>query len=327
MRILMLGGTKFLGRAMVEDALERGHELTLFTRGVTNPGLFPTVEHVRGDRTVSLEALTGRTFDAVIDTSGYHPRPVAESARSIDAGLSCFISTISVYADPSKPGVHEGSPLAELDVPLPDAPERGELYGPLKVLCERAVLEHAAAALIIRPGLIVGRFDNTDRFTYWPLRASRGGRILAPGRPERPVQIIDVRDLAAWTLDGIERGLTGIFNATGPSEELSMHEMLRACIEASGIASTVEWVDEKFLLDQNVEPWSELPVWLPKEGEFAGIMRVDCSAAIAEGLRCRPVIDTARDTLAWFEAERGDALVAGITPEREAELLAAWDAR
>jgi nucleoside-diphosphate-sugar epimerase len=246
MRLLLLGGTKFFGRSIASDAIVRGHEVTLFTRGMTNPGLFGSAENVHGDRNMNLDLLKGRTFDVVIDTSGYHPRPVADAARSIDAALYCFISTISAYKDASEPGLREDSPLAELDGPLPDefVPEQ---YGPLKVLCEQAVTENAAATLIVRPGLIVGPHDHTDRFTYWPVRAARGGKILVPGRPERAVQIIDVRDLAAWTLDATERGLKGTFNATGPNTELSMDEMVRACLQAAGTPSTLEWVDEAFL--------------------------------------------------------------------------------
>jgi nucleoside-diphosphate-sugar epimerase len=323
MRLLLLGGTKFFGRSIASDAIVRGHEVTLFTRGMTNPGLFGSAENVHGDRNMNLDLLKGRTFDVVIDTSGYHPRPVADAARSIDAALYCFISTISAYKDASEPGLREDSPLAELDGPLPDefVPEQ---YGPLKVLCEQAVTENAAATLIVRPGLIVGPHDHTDRFTYWPVRAARGGKILVPGRPERAVQIIDVRDLAAWTLDATERGLKGTFNATGPNTELSMDEMVRACLQAAGTPSTLEWVDEAFLLEHKVEPWSDLPVWLPDEGDAAGLMRADCSAAIEEELTCRPVVETARDTLAWYRTERNDALTAGISAEREAELLTAW---
>jgi 2'-hydroxyisoflavone reductase len=309
MRLLLIGGTKFLGRHLAEAALARGHALTTFTRGVTNPGLFPEAEEIHGDREVDLSALRGREWDAVIDTSGYLPRVVASSADALagSVGLYVFVSTISVYGDLSGP-VSEDSPLARLDDPGSEDVEAH--YGALKVLCEQAVRERHAT-LAIRPGLIVGPHDPTGRFSYWPARIAAGGEVLAPGNPERPVQLIDVRDLAAWMLDMTERGETGAFNAT--STKLPMRAMLEACGNAR-----LTWVPDEFLLERGVEEWTELPLWLIDPG-YRGMLDADVSRALGAGLSLRPLAETARDTLAAAPP------VKGMTRERERELLAEWD--
>ncbi len=331
-RLLILGGTKFLGPQLVEAARAAGYTITLFNRGKTNPQLFPDLEKLRGDRDGDLKALQGRSWDAVIDTSGYVPRQVRDSATLLKDAVRqyVFISTISVYADNSKPGMDETAPVGKI---ADESVEKvdGETYGPLKALCEQAA-EKAMPGRVttIRPGLIVGPNDPTDRFTYWPVRVDRGGEVLAPGSPDDPVQVIDVRDLAEWTIRMVEGAHTGLYNATGPKETLTIGGLLRACKEASGSEATFTWVDASFLEAQKVEPWSDMPVWVPPTGEMEGFSRVNCARAIEKGLTFRPALLTAKDTLAWWKAqpkERQGSPKAGLKPEREAEVLAAWRAR
>lgn len=329
MKLLVLGGTRFAGRHLVELALSRGHEVTLFHRGKTNPGLFPGTEEVLGDRDGGLSALPNRSWDAVLDFCGYVPRIVRQSVERLRGvtSLYVFVSTVSVYADTSQPGVDEGSPLAA-PAPGQETTEEvtGETYGWLKVLCEREVEEgFPGRSLIARPGLLVGPLDYTGRFNYWPWRLARGGEVLAPGRPGRTVQVVDARDLAAWLLGMAERGRTGLFNVTGPDRKLTMGEVLETCRDAAGSASTFTWVDEPFLLENGVEPFTELPLWLP-ESE-AGFGEIDNRRAIAEGLTFRPLLDTARDTLAWMRSEPGPPLGRSLAREREAELLRHWRER
>jgi len=316
----VLGGPRFLGRAITEAALARGHDLTYFNRGQTNPELYPEVERIVGDRTEELSGLTGREWDAVIDTCGYLPRVVRASAQALStSGLYCFVSSISVYADASVP-TDEDSPVAQLGE-LPDDEVTGESYGALKALCEDAVHEvFGERALIVRPGLIVGPHDPTGRFTYWPHRVASGGEVLAPGPPERPTQVIDVRDLAEWTVALCETTTSGTYNATHPGVPFS--ELIETCRELTGGAAQVTWVSDAFLLEEEVGQWMELPLWLA-DPEYAAADRVDVSRAVAAGLTFRPLAETVRGTL--DHAEPTDA--AGLAPEREAELLAAWHAR
>jgi 2'-hydroxyisoflavone reductase len=327
--LLILGGTSFLGPQLVEAAQRNGWTLTLFNRGKTNPQLFPDVEKLHGDRKVDLSALKGRRWDAVIDTSGYIPKDVAASASllSTSVGQYVFVSTISVYADTSKPGVDEGSPVATTPEPAADK-VTGENYGALKALCERAAEKAMPGKVtVVRPGLIVGPGDPSDRFTYWPVRVARGGEVLAPGTPSDPVQLIDVRDLAEWTVAMVEKGRTGVYNATGPKEKLGIGGLLAACRDASGSDATFTWVDEKTLEELKIAPWSDLPVWLPVSGESAGANLVSASRALSEGLTFRPVLSTAKETLAWWKTlpdERRARLKAGLTPERETAALRAF---
>jgi len=294
MRLLVLGGTKFLGRHTVEAALARGDEVTIFTRGQTNPDLFPEVEKLRGDRDGDLGALEGRTWDAVIDPSCFVPRIARQSAELLrDAvGRYVFVSTISVYDDFSKP-LDESSPLAELEDL--DTEEVMEHYGALKAACERVFDEvYGDRVTHVRAGLIVGPFDGTDRFTYWPRRLAEGGDVLAPGNPDAPVQFVDARDLAAFMLLLAERGPGGPVNATGPERRLTMGEFL----ERIRGDATLHWVDDQTVLDAGVDPWMELPIWIPGK-EWAGLQQADISRALAAGLTFRPLEETARDTLAW----------------------------
>ncbi len=330
MRILILGGTVFLGRALVEAALERGHQVTLFNRGRSNRGLFPQVEELHGDREQDLSALDGRSWDAAIDTSGYLPRVVRASAGKLAeaVGHYTFISTLSVYAGQSELGQDEDAPLGTLEDPTVEE-ITGESYGPLKALCEREVMErYGERALILRPGLIVGPYDPTDRFTYWPYRVSQDGEVLAPGRPERVVQYIDVRDLAEWNIRLVEAGKGGVFNAVGPDPQPSMEELLRTCRAVANNNAVFTWVSEEFLLEQGVAPWSELPLWVPETGENAGFFAFDKRRALQEGLTFRLLAETVAATMLWA-AQRPDEKPwrAGISRQREAELLEAWRKR
>lgn len=327
MKILILGGTVFLGRHVVEAALARSHEVTLFTRGQHNPDLFPGVEKLRGDRDGSLDVLRGRSWDAAIDTSGYVPRVVAASADLLrdSVGHYSFVSTLSVYTDVSRPGMDESAPVGTLE---DESVEEitGETYGPLKALCEKAVEERLRGrTLVVRPGLIVGPDDPTDRFTYWPVRVARGGDVIAPGRLDRAIQVIDVRDLAQWMVSMTERQAAGVFNATGPDYVLTMGTLLDACRAVSGSDARFVWVDETFLLDRDVTPWTELPLWVPDTPEYAGFNAVDCSKATGAGLVFRPISDTIDDTLVWTETRPPDhEWRAGMAPEREQEILREW---
>lgn len=326
MRLLIIGGTVFVGRHLVEQALLRGHTLTLFNRGQSNPGLFPQVEHLTGDRGSDLTALAGRTWDAVIDTCGYHPRAVRNTLQALAGRVGCylFVSTLSVYADDAPAGVTEDSPVATLAGSADEAAITGETYGPLKALCEQAVLAALPqCALIVRPGLIVGPYDRSDRFTYWPVRIEAGGEVVAPGDPDAPVQFIHAGDLAAWMLDSLAAGVTGVFNVTGPESVLTMGEVIDACRLVTRSNARPTWVHEEFLLAHDVAPYTEMPLWVP--ATYVGFNRVDCRKARAHGLRFRPLLDTISDTLEWHATRPADAtLRAGLSTEREATLLAAW---
>lgn len=331
LNLLILGGTVFLGRHLVETALVRGHHITLFNRGQHGPDLYPQVEKLRGDRDGNLSALEGRRWDAVIDTCGFIPRLVAASAELLASAVEhyTFVSTISVYADFRPAGINEQSPVGTLEDTTTEQ-ITGETYGPLKALCEAAA-ERAMPGRVfhVRPGLIVGPYDPTDRFTYWVDRVAQGGEVLAPGRPDYLVQIIDGRDLAGWMLDMIERRQSGVFNAVGPVERLTLGHVLEECKLASSSDAYITWVDEDFLLKAGVAPWTEMPLWVPQEsGEDQGINEIDCSKAVAAGLQFRPTIATIRDTLAWSAQRSPDReRRAGLPLSREQELLAAWHGR
>jgi 2'-hydroxyisoflavone reductase len=319
-RLLLLGGPRFLGRAVADAGLARGHDVTFFNRGKTNPELYPEVERIVGDRGGDLAELRGRSWDAVIDTSGYLPSTVRRSAEALaSSGFYCFVSSISVYADFSRTN-DEGSPLAELGE-LPEDEVTEESYGPLKALCEEAVRDgFGERAIVVRPGLIVGPHDPTGRFTYWPHRVARGGEVLAPGPPERLTQAIDVRDLGEWLVALCEQGTTGTFNATHPG--FAWSALIDACRAVSGSDAEVTWVPEAFLLEHEVGQWMELPLWIA-DPTMTGAVEADVARALGAGLTFRPLEETARGALE--DAETTDA--AGLAPEREAELLAAWHGR
>jgi 2'-hydroxyisoflavone reductase len=331
MDILIIGGTVFLGRALVEAARARGHALTLFNRGRSNPELALDAEQIHGDRAGDLSALAGRRWDAVIDTCGYVPRIVRHSAAALAGATDhyTFISSISVYASTREPGVDESAPVGVIEDPTVEK-VTGETYGPLKALCEQAAEEELPGrVLVIRPGLIVGPNDPTDRFTYWPARVARGGEVLAPGRPDRATQVIDVRDLAEWTIALVEGRQTGVYNATGPDHVLTMGELLDTSREVSDSDARTVWVDEGFLLEQGVGPWMELPLWLPEsDPDAAGFSAIDVSKAIAAGLRFRPLRETVRATLEWAGTRPPEyAWRAGLAPDKEQALLKAWEER
>lgn len=325
MKILILGGTKFLGRHLVDAALATGHEVTLFNRGKTNPNLFPNIETITGDREHDIEKLAGREWDAVIDVAGYLPRIVRLSAEGLERSVKryVYISSVSAYAGFSKIGINESDPVGKLE---DESVEEitGETYGPLKALCEKTVQDlYGDRALVIRPGLIVGPHDPTDRFTYWPVRVKRGGDMITPDRPQAPIQVIDVRDLSAFIIKLIEQNASGIYNATGPDYDLKMGEFLDLCKLASGSVAAFHWTSREFLAEHKVEPWSDMPVWIPDTEEDAGFSRIDVSKAIDAGLKFRPLEETIRDTIAWAETRPADhQWRAGLNPDKETILLA-----
>ncbi len=322
MRLLLLGGPRFLGRAVADAALARGHELTFFNRGRTSPELYPEAEKLRGDRTEGLSALEGREWDAVVDTCGYVPHVVRASAEALaGSGVYLFVSSISVYADFSYTTLFR-SPVAELgDAPVDALAPDFSNYGALKALCENAVREvFGERALVVRPGLIVGPHDPTGRFTYWPHRLARGGEVLAPAPPEDPTQFVDVRDLGEWIVSLCERCASGTFNAT--NEGVAWSELLETCRAVAGIDAEITWVPDEVLLEHEVGEWMELPLWLA-DPAAAAADRADVSRALAEGLTFRPLEDTVRATLELAEPTEA----AGLAPDKEAAILAAWHGR
>ena len=320
MRLLLIGGPRFLGRAVTDAALAAGHEVTFFNRGKTNPELYPDVERLVGDRSGELDRLRGRSWDAIVDTCGYLPETVRATASALaDSGTYCFVSSISVYRDFTDVNDEE-STVAELgDLPAEEVTE--ESYGPLTARgADAARAVFGARALVVRPGLIVGPFDPTGRVTYWPHRIARGREVLAPAPPERPTQVIDVRDLGAWIVELCARAANGTYNATHPG--VSWQELLDTCRDVTASDAEITWVSPDFLVEHDVGEWMELPLWLVDPAlECAD--RVDVSRALEAGLTFRPLAETVRGTL--DHAETTDA--AGLRPEREAELLAAWHGR
>jgi 2'-hydroxyisoflavone reductase len=334
MRLLVIGGTLFLGRHVVAAAQGRGHELTLFNRGRSDPTPIPGVEQIHGDRERDLARLGGRRWDAVIDTSGYLPRVVGASAQALAESVDryAFVSSISVYGTFPEPGLDESAPTAP--DPPPDTEDVLAHYAELKAACERRVEAILPGrVLVIRPGLIVGPHDPTERFTYWVRRLADGGRVLGPAASDQPVQLIDARDLANWIVRMLETGATGIYNATGPAGPLTFGAMLSRIHAAVGGRAELVWIDEERLAEAGVEPWDELPLWLDLERhpDFRGFLAADIGRALTAGLSFRPLEDTVSDTLAWV---RGRPAVrsrpvgtmlprpAGLSSEREAELLA-----
>jgi 2'-hydroxyisoflavone reductase len=369
-KILILGGTGFLGPAVVDAAKARGHSLTLFNRGKTEKriGIIDGVEKLYGNRDpklhsdeaddkspMGLDSLKGGKWDAVVDTSGYVPRIVKASAELLapNVGLYVFISTVSVYAKNDTPGADETAAVGTISDPTVETMGASfENYGPLKALCEQTVEGVMPGRVAsVRPGVIVGPGDPTDRFTYWPVRVQRGGEVLAPGSAADLIQLIDVRDLAEFIITLIENKTTGVFNAMGPAD-LTIGKTLEACRESSKSDATFTWVPADFLEKKNVSAWGDMPAWVPSEGDTAGFGKRSFARATKAGIKLRPIIDTAGATLAWWpkevqrrtritqealaqaEKEGKDApkmgdptkLRAGIQPEREKEVLAAWHA-
>ncbi len=342
MKLLILGGTRFVGRHLVTAAIARGHEVTLFNRGRHSPDASADVETILGDRNCDLDKLRGHRWDAVVDTCGYLPRTVKASAEILSSSVDTyvFVSSLSAYADFSQAGIDENAPLATLTSEQlaaanaidpsgqASAASYGKMYGGLKALCEQALSEVLPdRVLIIRPGLIVGPYDYTDRFTYWVERVARGGEVLAPGPADRHVQFIDARDLAEWTVNMAERKGAGVYNTNGLPNDLTMKRLLGECRTASNSDASLTWIGEDFLLNEKVAAWSELPLWMPEEAapDLKGFMFVSSSKAVAAGLTFRPLSTTIKDTLNWWETNCPDqALKAGLDRDKEHELLRKW---
>ncbi|MFC2079352.1 NAD-dependent epimerase/dehydratase family protein [Candidatus Bipolaricaulota bacterium] len=302
MHLLIIGGPVFLGRAVVECALGLGHEVTLFNRGKSNSGLFPEIEQLHGDRDGGLDPLIDKTFDACLDTCGYFPRIVKASTQLLkdSVDLYAFVSSVSVYAEPSPEGTDETGSLATIEDPsIEEITE--ESYGPLKALCEAEVSGvFGDRALLVRPGLIVGPHDPSDRFTYWPWRAAHGGQMLAPGRPERPIQFVDVRDLAAWIVRMLELGESGAYNTASTPGDHTMEGLLQTCCSVSNKDTELVWTDDAFLNKHEVGAWIELPLWIPEDEPIArGFFDFRADCAISHGLESRPIAETVRATMDW----------------------------
>jgi 2'-hydroxyisoflavone reductase len=338
LRILILGGTGFTGPFQVRYALSRGHQVTVFNRGRTHPGELPKeAEQLIGDRNGKLDALKGRTWDVCIDNPTTLPVWVRDAAQILKGNVDryVFISTISVYADTSKLGMDENAPLAKYTgadaMKETSATMRANnfaLYGPLKALSEaEAEKWFPGKTLAIRPGYIVGPGDESDRFTYWPVRVERGGEVLAPGTTADPVQIIDARDLAEWTIRMVEQGTVGSFNAVGPKSKLTMGRMLGEIKKTTQSDARFTWVDTRFLASQKIV--DDIPIWTPPDGPEIGYSTMNINKAVSHGLTFRSLSDTTRATLEWFRKQPPDRqakMRAGIRPQREAEVLAAWHA-
>lgn len=325
MRALVIGGTQFVGRHIVAEALARGHDLTLFHRGVTGPDLFPEATHLLGDRNADLSALSEGTWDVTIDASAYLPRQVRSLAGALGdrGGHYVYISTISVYADPPGPGIDEDALLREVADPDSEVID-GDTYGGLKALCERAAQEAFGDIAIVRPTYVVGPYDHTERFTWWVWRLARGGDILAPGPPDDPMQVIDARDLARFVVDVADGGRAGTWHTMTPQPPFSFSDLLDVIAhEVAPADHNVEWVTEDFLRDAGVGE-STFPLWGAGDPQRF-VLAADASRALAAGLSPRPLAESIRDTLEWARTSPPDGT--GLSPEREAELLAAWRAR
>jgi 2'-hydroxyisoflavone reductase len=326
LKILILGGTGFIGPHQVETALGRGHQVSIFNRGKTAPNMFPQVENLIGDRDNDLGALKGRKWDAVIDNSGYIPRWVRQSAVALkpNVGQYLYMSSLSVYADNSVIGLTEKGQRLKLEDPTTE--ERSpQTYGGMKALSEDHVKDSFPDnSTLIRAGLIVGPGDPTDRFTYWPVRMHRGGETLAPGTPKDPIQCIDVRDLARWTIQAIEDRHYGPYNVTGPYHQMTMGQFLDITVDTTNSTSTLTWIPWEFLKANNVSPWTDLPLWVPPNSGMDGFVQVDITRAVKADLTFRPMAQTVQDSLAWHRTIDDGPLKAGLTAEREAEILKKW---
>lgn len=327
MKILLLGGTRFLGRHLATEALLRGHELTLFNRGLSDPALFDGVETRLGDRNGDLDALRDGEWDVCIDSSGQAPHQVEGTAELLAGGVGryLFVSSMSVYADRDHAPLTEGDRLATVDDEVELRSLVPDTYGARKAACEASVRDHFGdRALVLRPGLLAGPHDDSGRFDYWLRRAGAGGELIAPGPAHDPVQFLDARDLAVFALDLLEREVGGTLNVAGPEGVVTFEDVVRGAVNATGSVARVTWVDPSFLLEHAVEPWTELPLWIPEDGP-RGLHGLDTSAAQALGFEPRPLADTLRDTLAWLDEDEQDPVAGiGLDPDRERELLREW---
>jgi 2'-hydroxyisoflavone reductase len=345
LNILILGGTGFIGPHMVHEALRRGHSVTLFNRGRTNKGLFPDLELLVGDRDNELDALKGRKWDAVVDNSGYVPRHVADSANLLSSAVShyLFVSSVAAYAAMS--GNLTASDFADVDMPnteydsplitMPDESTEevsSATYGPMKVLCERAVSEAMGdeRVTILRPTWVAGPGDRSDRFTYWPVRVARGGEMLVPGTPDDRLQIVDVRDMANFVVDSLERRIAGIYNMVTPPLSYSMGDLMAGCQAVAATEVDATWVDLPFIQANDLLKGNTLPVWAPESGDTRSDALVNGDRSFAAGMKTRPTRETTRDTLTWWRTlaeERRNNIKAGLDSDREEELLASWHAQ
>lgn len=331
LNILIMGGTGFLGPHTVNAALAQGHTVTLFNRGKTNPGLFSQLETIIGDRNTSdIQKLVGRQWDAVIDTSAYFPRSVNSVLEVLEGNIKQYliVSTISVYADTSIRGMDETSPTGKTD--SPDTEEiTDKSYGPLKALCEQAAEKHMPGRVcVIRPGLIVGPGDKTDRFTYWPVRIKRGGKVLAPGSGKDFIQYIDVRDLGEWMIYCLNHNIAGTYNAQTNAADLTIGRLLETCVEILNPKAELVWVPADFLKQHQVSPWQDMPAWLPNDGAYAGMGSMSSTRAYNAGLKEKPIGTVITDCYEWFTslpAERQGRLRAGLSLERELAILKLWN--
>lgn len=325
MRLLIIGGTRFIGRAITQSALDEGHEVTLFNRGKSNPDLFPEVEKLVGDRDGKLSILKGRQWDAVIDPSGYHPSQVRNSAHALANSINhyIFISSISSYADFSQPGIDENSPQAVLTDPTVDDVNE-ETYGPFKALCEKVLEEEVNGRVLhIRPALVIGPYDENDLFPYWVHRVAQGGKVLVPGTPDANMQFIDARDLAAWIILAAEQRLTGPFITTGPDYQLTMGKILETIKDVSQSDAEFTYVGDRFLLDRGLKINKETPWWIPAFEKGYGLF--NNQKALNAGLKFRPLTETVAHTLNWLTSRPPDyEWRSGLSPEFEAGLLKEW---
>jgi len=337
MKILIIGGTRFLGRHLVTAALDRNHDVTLFNRG--NYPSLPDTRQIIGDRDHDLSKLQGEDWDDVIDTCGILPQSVQSSAKALSStvGLYVFISSISAYSDLSARDTRENAPLKTLtneqldeanQIHTSNSTNYGSLYGGLKALCEQTLLDVMSdRSLIIRPGLIVGPYDYTDRFTYWVVRVAHGGEVLAPGRPARPVQFIDARDLSEWIIRVVEINTAGVYNANGFPGSVTMEEILTECKIVTKSDANFTWASESFLIEENVTAWSKMPLWLPEENapQLNGFMFVNCDKAINTGLTLRQLNDTVAAIYSWRKhAPSDEPMSAGLDKDSEDRLLQKW---
>lgn len=338
MKVLIIGGTRFLGKALVAEAMKRGHEITLFNRG-TNKEIFPEVEHLIGDRDSDLSLLKNRKWDVAIDTCGFAPHQIKKAAAVLGDNIEyyTYISSISVYKDWIPHNITEDYLLQSMPKDKLKAVEEGsishyEYYGALKVLCEAEAEKHwPGRVLHIRAGLLVGPFDYTDRLPYWVQRIEQGGKVMVPGHPDRPVQLIDIKDLATWVFNMAEIRKAGTFNVTGPDYELTMAELLNTCKAVTNSDAEFVWADEQFVLEHKIQPWTEMPLWIPEhfpleeeKEPWKGSFRISIEKAVAAGLSFRPLEDTIHDVYRW-EMDRQDTVrKAGISRDKEQELLKTW---
>lgn len=340
MKVLILGGTRFLGKALVEEGLNRGHEITLFNRG-NNKEVFSEVEQLIGDRDGDVSQLKNRKWDVVMDTCGFAPHQMKKVAAVLGKTIEhyTYISSISVYKDWVPSNISENyhlqsMPHDRLNGILKDVEEGRispyEHYGALKVLCEAEAEKYwPGRVLHIRAGQLVGPFDYTDRLPYWVQRVAEGGKIVVPGRPERPIQLLDVRDIATWVFDMVQKKKAGTFNVTGPDYELSMEELLNTCKAVANRDAEFVWVDEQFASDHKVQPWSEMPLWIPENFPLEGEtepwkMSISIKKALDAGLSFRPLEETIRDVYQWVGERQDSKRKTGISREKEQELLDEW---